>query len=128
MDGAPLRLPVRPLEARAHGLSAVHQYLGLIDDRTVLENPRVGRFRAGPLSRRVCRRHEREEARAAHARGEPDDAAPGAVGNEAVTKMPRVQRRTHLAAVGDGHYAGPTRSTSSTTTSSGFERTDRARR
>ena len=60
VDGRPLALPVRPLDARAAGLSVVHQNLGLVDDRTVWENVRLGRFRAaGPFSRRIDGRAER---------------------------------------------------------------------
>ena len=47
VDGRPLALPVKPLDARAAGLSVVHQNLGLVDDRTVWENVRLGRFRRG---------------------------------------------------------------------------------
>ena len=54
VDGRALSLPVRPLEARAAGLSVVHQNLGLVDDRTVWENVRLGRFKAaGRLTRRI---------------------------------------------------------------------------
>ena len=49
VDGEPLRLPVRPREARQRGLAVVHQSLGLVDDLTVVENLRVGRFRGEPL-------------------------------------------------------------------------------
>ena len=60
VDGRPLTLPVRPLEARAAGLSVVHQNLGLVDDRTVWENVRLGRFKAaGRLSRRIDGKAER---------------------------------------------------------------------
>ncbi|KAA9158714.1 sugar ABC transporter ATP-binding protein [Amycolatopsis acidicola] len=65
VDGAPLRLPVRPLEARARGLTVVHQSLGLVNDRTVVENLRLGRFRARRMSRRIHWREERDAARAA---------------------------------------------------------------
>src|SRR5580693_3228868 len=61
VDGRPLALPVRPLDARAAGLSVVHQNLGLVDDRTVWENVRLGRFRAaGAFSRRIDGRAERQ--------------------------------------------------------------------
>jgi ribose transport system ATP-binding protein len=61
VDGQPLALPVRPLDARAAGLSVVHQNLGLVDDRTVWENVRLGRFRAaGRLSRRIDGNAERQ--------------------------------------------------------------------
>jgi ribose transport system ATP-binding protein len=60
VDGRPLSLPVRPLEARAAGLSIVHQNLGLVDDRTVWENVRLGRYKtAGPLTRRIDGKAER---------------------------------------------------------------------
>jgi len=59
VDGGPLSLPVRPLEARAAGLSVVHQNLGLVDDRTVWENVRLGRFRASGLIRRIDGKAER---------------------------------------------------------------------
>jgi ribose transport system ATP-binding protein len=60
VDGRALALPVRPLEARAAGLSVVHQNLGLVDDRTVWENVRLGRFKAsGGLLRRIDGKAER---------------------------------------------------------------------
>ncbi|GAA2576576.1 sugar ABC transporter ATP-binding protein [Winogradskya consettensis] len=62
VDGVPLRLPVRPLEARASGVAVVHQSLGLVGEATVLENMRVGRLRAGRLSRRIHWEHERAQA------------------------------------------------------------------
>jgi ribose transport system ATP-binding protein len=59
VDGRPFSLPVRPLDARAAGLSIVHQNLGLVDDRSVWENVRLGRYRtAGPF-RRIDTRAER---------------------------------------------------------------------
>ncbi|MBL7497557.1 sugar ABC transporter ATP-binding protein [Frankia sp. CNm7] len=64
VDGSPLRLPVRPLEARAAGVAVVHQSLGLVNEATVVENLRVGRFQAGRLSRRIRWGHERAEASA----------------------------------------------------------------
>ncbi len=65
VDGRPLALPVKPLDARAAGLSVVHQNLGLVDDRTVWENVRLGRFRAaGRFSRRIDGRAEREAVEA----------------------------------------------------------------
>jgi ribose transport system ATP-binding protein len=60
VDGSDLSLPVRPLEARAAGLSVVHQNLGLVDDRTVWENVRLGRFKAaGRFTRRIDTKAER---------------------------------------------------------------------
>jgi ribose transport system ATP-binding protein len=64
VDGAPLRLPVRPREAQAQGLSVVHQSLGLVDDMTVVENLRVGRFRANRLTRAIRWADERRDAAA----------------------------------------------------------------
>jgi ribose transport system ATP-binding protein len=63
VDGAALRLPVRPLDARAAGVAVVHQSLGLVPEMTVLENMRVGRLAAGRFSRRI--RWARERALAA---------------------------------------------------------------
>jgi ribose transport system ATP-binding protein len=62
VDGRALPLPVRPDRQRAAGVSVVHQDLGLVEDRTVWENVRVGRYRAGRVSRRIDRAHERAEA------------------------------------------------------------------
>ncbi|MFI6073886.1 sugar ABC transporter ATP-binding protein [Actinoplanes sp. NPDC051343] len=53
VDGESLRLPVRPLEARSHGVAVVHQSLGLVPEMSVLENMRVGRLRAGRFTRRI---------------------------------------------------------------------------
>ncbi|MDP5185305.1 sugar ABC transporter ATP-binding protein [Blastococcus sp. BMG 814] len=64
VDGEPLRLPVRPREAAARGLAVVHQSLGLVDDLTVVENLRVGRFRASPLTRAIRWDEERRDASA----------------------------------------------------------------
>lgn len=58
VDGVSLRLPVRPLDARAHGVAVVHQSLGLVPEMSVLENMRVGRLRAGRFSRRIRWDHE----------------------------------------------------------------------
>ncbi len=60
VDGRSLSLPVRPLEARAAGLSIVHQNLSLVDDRSVWENVRLGRYKtAGRLTRRIDGKAER---------------------------------------------------------------------
>ena len=64
VDGEPLRLPVRPREASARGLAVVHQSLGLVEDLTVVENLRVGRFRANRLTRAIRWPEERREAAA----------------------------------------------------------------
>ena len=69
VDGRALTLPVRPLEARAAGLSVVHQNLGLVDDRTVWENVRLGRFKAsGRFTRRIDGKAERAAVTAVFAR------------------------------------------------------------
>jgi ribose transport system ATP-binding protein len=62
IEGVALRLPVRPLEARSRGVAVVHQSLGLVPEMTVLENMRVGRLRAGRISRRIHWALEREAA------------------------------------------------------------------
>ncbi|GAA2697569.1 ATP-binding cassette domain-containing protein [Actinoplanes palleronii] len=53
VDGAGLRLPVRPLDARRHGVAVVHQSLGLVPEMSVLENMRVGRLTARRFTRRI---------------------------------------------------------------------------
>ena len=69
VDGRALALPVRPLEARAAGLSVVHQNLGLVDDRTVWENVRLGRFKAsGRFTRRIDGKAERAAVESVFAR------------------------------------------------------------
>ena len=48
------------MDARAAGVSVVHQNLGLVDDRTVWENVRLGRYQAaGRFTRRIDTRAER---------------------------------------------------------------------
>ncbi|SFE85149.1 sugar ABC transporter ATP-binding protein [Blastococcus tunisiensis] len=64
VDGQQLRLPVRPREAAVRGLAVVHQSLGLVDDLTVVENLRVGRFRANRLTRAIRWDDERRDAEA----------------------------------------------------------------
>jgi ribose transport system ATP-binding protein len=62
VDGRPLALPIRPADQRAAGVSVVHQNLGLVDDLTVWENIRVGRYRAHPVTRFLDKRAERAAA------------------------------------------------------------------
>jgi ribose transport system ATP-binding protein len=62
VDGRPLRLPTRPLEAREAGVSVVHQTLGLFPMMSVLENMRVGRLSPGRLGRRIDWQAERSAA------------------------------------------------------------------
>jgi ribose transport system ATP-binding protein len=64
VDGEAVALPISAVESRRHGLSVVHQSLGLVPERTVTENLRVGRFRAAKFSRRVNWRQERSAAAA----------------------------------------------------------------
>lgn len=53
VDGAPLRLPVRPRESRAAGVAVVHQSLGLLPHMSVLENMRIGRLSGRGVGRRI---------------------------------------------------------------------------
>lgn len=64
VDGADLRLPVRPDESSAAGVAVVHQSLGLVGDMSVLENMRVGRLRGSRFLRRIDWKRERAEAEA----------------------------------------------------------------
>lgn len=64
VDGVPLGNHVTVPEMRAAGLGVVHQTLGLIEEATVLENVRVGRFRAGRWTRRIDWASERAEVAA----------------------------------------------------------------
>jgi len=60
VDGRRLRTPVQPAEQREAGVSVVHQHLGLVDDQTVWENVRVGRYQARGPFRTINRRAEQE--------------------------------------------------------------------
>ena len=64
VDGVAMRLPVRPLEARARGVAVVHQSLGLVDQYSVVENLRVGRLGAARFTRRIRWSQERADAAA----------------------------------------------------------------
>ncbi len=64
LDGEPVVLPITPAAMRRHGVSVVHQDLGLIPSFTVTENIRLGRFRARRLSRAIDWRSEEELAKA----------------------------------------------------------------
>jgi ribose transport system ATP-binding protein len=55
LNGQLLPMPIRPGTV---GLSVVHQTLGLVDDASVLENLRVGRFRPSRLVRRISWKNE----------------------------------------------------------------------
>jgi ribose transport system ATP-binding protein len=60
--GSEVALPLRPGEPRTHGMSFVHQDLGLSPSMTVLENLRVGRYQTH-LGWRVNWRDERRLVR-----------------------------------------------------------------
>jgi len=60
VDGRRMRMPVQPSEQREVGVSVVHQHLGLVNDRTVWENVRLGRYQAQGLLRRIDRRAEQQ--------------------------------------------------------------------
>jgi ribose transport system ATP-binding protein len=59
VDGISLGPRVQVPAMRAVGLSVVHQTLGLIEDATVLENIRIGKFHATRYARRIDWEHER---------------------------------------------------------------------
>ncbi len=56
--GEQVRLPMTAQAARSHGISCVHQDLGLIRAATVLENLRIGRYETRP-GRRIAWANER---------------------------------------------------------------------
>ena len=64
VDGTSLGQRVSVPAMRAVGLSVVHQTLGLIEEASVLENVRAGRFRCGRWLRRIDWRAEREQVQA----------------------------------------------------------------
>jgi ribose transport system ATP-binding protein len=47
MHGEDVPLPLSPVESHRRGMSFVHQELGLIEDATVVENVRIGRYETG---------------------------------------------------------------------------------
>ncbi len=74
VDGRRLALPIRPADQRQAGVAVVHQNLGLVDDRTVWENVRLGRYQAGRVLRRINRRDEQRAVEEVLARlGRPLD-------------------------------------------------------
>jgi ribose transport system ATP-binding protein len=62
VDGHPVRLPVKPRELEAAGISVVHQDLGLVDHLSVAENIGVGRDLYSRWTRKLARREERTVA------------------------------------------------------------------
>jgi len=63
VDGQEVSLPLKVSELKRHGITVVHQSLGLIPEFSVLENMRIGRLRAGRWTRRIRWSHERQQAR-----------------------------------------------------------------
>lgn len=61
LDGVPLKMPVSPHELQSRGIAFVHQDLGLDLGANVIENIRIGRFDANPVTRRIRWRSEAEE-------------------------------------------------------------------
>lgn len=61
IDGDVLSLPIRPAELQRHGLSFVHQDLGLVGDASVVENVKIGRYTVGPITRRIKWKDDAEE-------------------------------------------------------------------
>jgi ribose transport system ATP-binding protein len=61
VDGVGLSAPVRVPEMREVGMSVVHQSLGLIEEASVLENVRAGRFGRSRWLRRIDWAQEREQ-------------------------------------------------------------------
>jgi ribose transport system ATP-binding protein len=65
IDGVPVAMPVSARELQHHGIAFVHQDLGLDLDASVVENIRVGHYKAGQLTRRIDWRSEARHACAA---------------------------------------------------------------
>jgi ribose transport system ATP-binding protein len=63
VDGTPVSFPLQPRDIRRHGIAVVHQTLGLIDDMTVAENIRVGRYADRGSLRRIRFAAQAEAAR-----------------------------------------------------------------
>lgn len=61
IDGTPLSIPIRPSELQRHGLSFVHQDLGLVSDASVVENVKIGRYSVGAITRRIKWQRDAEE-------------------------------------------------------------------
>ena len=62
VDGTDLHLPVRLADLHSAGVSIVYQDLGVLPDRTVVENVRVGAVRGSRITRRIAWRNEADEA------------------------------------------------------------------
>jgi ribose transport system ATP-binding protein len=65
VDGRAMRLPIRPRDLRAAGVSIVYQDLGLIEDATVVENVRIARLKGSVGVRRIRWGREARAAQAA---------------------------------------------------------------
>jgi ribose transport system ATP-binding protein len=59
VDGKPISLPIRLRDLRDAGIAIVHQDLGLVADKTVVENIAIGRFQPRRWSRTVDWKRER---------------------------------------------------------------------
>lgn len=64
VDGNDLHLPVRLADLHSAGVSIVYQDLGVLPDRTVVENVRVGAVRGSRIARRIAWRQETDQAAA----------------------------------------------------------------
>jgi ribose transport system ATP-binding protein len=64
VDGENLSIPARPAHLNAHGVSFVHQDLGLINDASIVENVRMGILSRNPFTRRIRWSAEVDAARA----------------------------------------------------------------
>jgi ribose transport system ATP-binding protein len=63
IDGEPVRLPLAPGQFRDHGMSFVHQDLGLVESLSVLENLRVAEIASSRSRLGISWRRERRRAR-----------------------------------------------------------------
>jgi ribose transport system ATP-binding protein len=65
VDGAGVGLPLTARERHRHGISVVHQSLGLLPELSVTENVRIEQHEPSRWMRRVSWRHEAEKTREA---------------------------------------------------------------
>jgi ribose transport system ATP-binding protein len=79
VDGRLLPLPTRQRDLRAAGIAIVHQDLGLIADKTVVENVAVGRFEPRRWSRTVNWKRESKTVERILARLDASSVAPDAL-------------------------------------------------
>lgn len=81
VDGEPVAMPLGASERHRHGISVVHQSLGLLNDRSVTENVRVEQQEASRWLRRIDWRHEAARTRQALARLGSDISPDAKVGS-----------------------------------------------